>query len=117
MTVWCLACDRTTRHGFGETVSLYQLRNKTMKYVIATAVVALFAIAPAQAAGKLKCNGSSMKKVEMMIHEAMADPKMKKMEAMAMHENEMAASLKKKGDKKGCAMHLNMAQESLMKHG
>ena len=48
---------------------------------------------------------------------AMKDPKMKKMEAMAMHENEMAASLKKKGDIKGCAMHLNMAQESLMNHG
>jgi hypothetical protein len=88
-----------------------------MKFVIATAVIALFAVAPAQAAGKLKCNSSSMHKVEMMIKDAMADPKMKKMEAMAMHENEMAGSLKKKGDTKGCAMHLNMAQESLMKHG
>ncbi len=88
-----------------------------MKYVTATAVIALFAIAPAQAAGKLKCNSNSMHKVEMMIKDAMADPKMKKMEAMAMHENEMAGALKKKGDTKGCAMHLNMAQESLMKHG
>jgi hypothetical protein len=88
-----------------------------MKLILAAAAVALISIAPAQAAGKLKCNSSSMKKVDMMINEAMADPKMKKMEAMAMKENEMAATLKKKGDVKGCAMHLNMAQESLMKHG
>jgi hypothetical protein len=101
----------------GETKGLFRLRNQTMKYVVAATVIALFAIAPAQAAGKLKCNATSMHKVEMMIHDAMSDPKMKKMEAMAMHENEMAGSLKKKGDVKGCAMHLNMAQESLMKHG
>jgi hypothetical protein len=88
-----------------------------MKFVIATAVIALFAIAPAQAAGKLKCNGSSMHKVEMMIKDSMAHPEMKKQEEMAMKENEMAATLKKKGDTKGCAMHLNMAQESLMKKG
>lgn len=51
----------------------------------------------------------------MMIKEAMADPKMKKQEKMAMEENEMAASLKKKGGIKGCALHLNKAPESLMK--
>lgn len=56
-----------------------------------------------------------MNKVEMMIKEAMADPKMKKQEKMAMEENEMAASLKKKGGIKGCALHLNKAPESLMK--
>jgi hypothetical protein len=88
-----------------------------MKLVIATAVIALFAIAPAQAAGKLKCNSSSMKKVEMMIKDSMAHPEMKKQEMAAMEENEMAGKLKKKGDVKGCAMHLNMAQESLMKKG
>jgi hypothetical protein len=88
-----------------------------MKYVVAATVIALFAIAPAQAAGKLRCNGSSMHKVEMMIKDSMAHPEMKKQEEMAMHENEMAGKLKKKGDTKGCAMHLNMAQESLMKKG
>ncbi len=86
-----------------------------MKLVIATAVSALFAIAPAQAAGKLKCNTNSMHKVEMMIGDAMKHPEMKKQEEMAMHENEMAGKLKKKGDLKGCAMHLNMAQDELMK--
>ncbi len=88
-----------------------------MKYVVAATVIALFAIAPAQAAGKLKCNANSMHKVEMMIKDSMAHPEMKKQEMAAMHENEMAGTLKKKGDTKGCAMHLNMAQESLMKHG
>ncbi len=88
-----------------------------MKYVLAASIAALFAVSPAFAADKLKCNTSSMKKVEMMIKEAMADPKMKKQEEMAMKENEMAGKLKKKGDVKGCAMHLNMAQEELMSHG
>jgi hypothetical protein len=84
---------------------------------ITASLIALFAATPAFAAGKLSCNTSSMKKVEAMIHDAMSDPKMKKQEEMAMHESEMAAELKKKGDKKGCAMHLNMAQEELMSHG
>ena len=88
-----------------------------MKYLVASAFIALLAVTPAQAAGKLKCNMNSMHKVEMMIKEAMADPKMKKMEEAAMHESEMATKLKKKGDVKGCAKHLNMAQESLMTHG
>jgi hypothetical protein len=88
-----------------------------MKLILAAAAIALISFGPAQAAGRLKCNSSSMKKVDTMINQAMADPKMKKMEAVAMKESEMAASLKKKGDTKGCAMHLNMAQESLMKHG
>jgi hypothetical protein len=88
-----------------------------MKYILSATVIALFAVAPAQAAGKLRCNHAAMKKVEMMIHEAMADPKMKKMEEMAMHESEMAMKLKQKGDIQGCRDHLNMAQESLMTHG
>ena len=88
-----------------------------LKYLAAATLVAAFAVSPALAAGKLKCNSSSMKKVEMMIGEAMKDPKMHKQEMMAMEESKMADKLKKKGDKKGCAMHLNMAQESLMKHG
>ena len=87
-----------------------------LKYLAAAALVATFAIAPASAAGKLKCNPSSMKKVEVMIGEAMKDPKMHKQEMMAMEESKMADKLKKAGDKRGCAKHLNMAQESLMKH-
>ena len=88
-----------------------------LKYLAAAALVATFAIAPASAAGKLKCNTSSMKKVDAMIGEAMKDPAMKKQETMAMEEVKMAGKFKKAGDKKGCAMHLNMAQESLMTHG
>lgn len=88
-----------------------------LKIVIAASVVALFSVSPALAASKLKCNTSSMKKVDAMIGEAMKDPAMKKQETMAMEEVKMADKFKKAGDKKGCAMHLNMAQESLMKHG
>jgi hypothetical protein len=86
------------------------------KIVLATAIAALFAVSPAFAAGKLKCNTSAMKSVDSMVHDAMGDKKMKKMAEMAMHESEMAGKAKKAGDKKGCAMHLNMAQEDLMAH-
>jgi hypothetical protein len=58
-----------------------------------------------------------MHKVDMMIKEAMADPKMKKQEEMAMQESEMAMKAKEKGDIIGCRKHLNMAQEDLMSHG
>ena len=88
-----------------------------LKIALAAAALTLITLSPAQAAGKLKCNSSSMQKVEMMIGEAMKNPKMKKAEMAAMEENKMAGELKKKGDTKGCAMHLNMAQETLMKKG
>jgi hypothetical protein len=87
-----------------------------MKYAIAAAVTGMLVASPAFAAGKLKCNEVSMKKVDGMVHEMMADPKMKKQAEMAMGESEMAMKAKKSGDKKGCAMHLNMAQEDLMSH-
>jgi hypothetical protein len=86
-----------------------------MKYILAIGLLATLAATPASAAGNLKCNTSSMKKVEMMMKEAMQDPKMKKQEKMAMKENEMAMKAKEAGDKKGCAMHLNMAEKELMK--
>jgi outer membrane lipoprotein-sorting protein len=88
-----------------------------MKFAIAAAVAAMFVVSPAFAAGKLKCNAASMKKLDGMVHDMMADPKMKKQAEMAMAESEMAGKLKKKGDIKGCAMHLNMGQEDLMAHG
>jgi hypothetical protein len=84
-----------------------------MKFAIVAA--AMLAVTPALAAGKLKCNTTSMKKVDAMMSEAMANPKMKKQEAMAMAENDMAMKAKASGDTKGCAMHLNMAQEELMR--
>jgi hypothetical protein len=87
-----------------------------IKYAVAATFAGLLALSPAMAAGKLKCNEASMKKLDGMVKEAMADPKMKKQEEMAMGESEMAMKAKKAGDKKGCAMHLNMAQEELMKH-
>ncbi len=88
-----------------------------LKFAVAASVAAMFVLSPAFAAGKLKCNTASMKKLDGMVHEMMSDVKMKKMAVMAMHESEMAATLKKKGDYKGCAMHLNMGQEDLMSHG
>jgi hypothetical protein len=88
-----------------------------LKFAIAASVAAMFVVSPAFAAGKLKCNGASMKKLDGMINDMMADPKMEKQAKMAMAESEMAGKLKKKGDLKGCAMHLNMGQEDLMAHG
>jgi hypothetical protein len=87
------------------------------KYLIAASVAAMFVVSPAFAAGKLRCNKAAMHGVEMMIKDAMAHPEMKKQEEMAMKESEMAMKAKEAGDIKGCRMHLNMAQESLMKHG
>jgi hypothetical protein len=91
--------------------------NQTMmKYAIAAAVAGVMITSPAFAASKLKCNQASMKKVDGMIHEMMADTKMKKQTEMAMGESEMAMKAKKAHDMKGCAMHLNMAQDDLMSH-
>ncbi len=83
-----------------------------LKLTAATALLALFTISPAFADAKLDCNDDGMMKVEMMMKEKMA---MKINTDMAMKENEMAAMAKKDGKMKDCAMHLNMAQEELMK--
>ncbi len=87
-----------------------------MKYAIAAAVAGMLAVSPAFAAGKLKCNQASMKKVDAMIGEMKDDAAMKKQVKMAMAESEMAMKAKEGGNKKECAMHLNMAQEGLMSH-
>jgi hypothetical protein len=80
---------------------------------LAFASFTAFAFAPsAFAMDKMKCDEDSMMKVEMMMKEHKGD---KKMGEMAMKENEMAAMSKKEGKMDDCAMHLNMAAESLMK--
>ncbi len=83
-----------------------------LKFTTAAAIATMFAITPALAADKLACDEGSMKKVEMMMKEKM---EMKLNTEMAMKENEMAAMSKKEGKMEDCAMHLNMAQEELMK--
>jgi hypothetical protein len=56
-----------------------------------------------------------MMKVEMMMKDSMKKDAMKKQSTMAMKENEMAMVAKKSGKMDECAMHLNMAQDTLMK--
>ncbi len=83
-----------------------------LKFLSASAVATALMIAPAFAADKLACDDASMKKVEMMMKEKM---EMKADTEMAMKENEMAMMAKKDGKTDDCALHLNMAQEALMK--
>lgn len=83
-----------------------------LKISTAAALVALFSATPAFAADKLACNEDGMMKVEMMMKEKM---EMKVNTDMAMKESDMAMMAKKEGKMDDCAMHLNMAQEELMK--
>lgn len=83
-----------------------------LKFTTAAALAILFSITPALAAEKLMCDDSSMMKVETMMKEKMG---MKMNTDMAMKESEMAMASKKDGKMDDCAMHLNMAQEELMK--
>jgi uncharacterized membrane protein (DUF106 family) len=83
-----------------------------LKITAAAALVALFSVTPALAMDKLSCDDDSMKKVEMMMKD-MADKKTNV--EMAMKENDMAMMSKKEGKVEDCAMHLNMAQEEMMK--
>jgi hypothetical protein len=83
-----------------------------LKFTTAAALAALFAITPALADEKLICDDASMMKVETMMKEKMG---MKLNTDMAMKESEMAMTSKKDGKMEDCAMHLNMAQEELMK--
>jgi hypothetical protein len=76
------------------------------------ASAASFAFANATLAmEKMKCDDDSIMKVEMMMKDHKGDPKMAE---AAMKENEMAAMSKKEGKMDECAMHLDMAAESLM---
>jgi hypothetical protein len=84
----------------------------TMLKLTTAALAATLLAAPAFAADKLACDDAGMQKVEMMMKEK-AD--MKVNVEMAMKENEMAMMAKKDGKTDDCAMHLNMAQEELMK--
>jgi hypothetical protein len=83
-----------------------------LKITAAAALIAAITISPALAMDKLACDDDGMKKVEMMMKE-MADKKTNV--EMAMKENDMAMASKKDGKTDDCAMHLNMAQEALMK--
>jgi hypothetical protein len=85
---------------------------KMLKFATAAALTAFIAITPAFADEKLGCDDASMMKVETMMKEKMG---MKLNTDMAMKESEMATTSKKDGKMEDCAMHLNMAQDELMK--
>jgi hypothetical protein len=83
-----------------------------LKIATAAALTAFITITPALADEKLGCDEASMMKVETMMKEKMG---MKLNTDMAMKESEMATTSKKDGKMEDCAMHLNMAQDELMK--
>jgi hypothetical protein len=92
--------------------SVFKKEHDMLKIAFAAAATTLFVLSPALAADKLACNDDGMMKVEMMLKEKTA---MKVDTAMATKENDMAMMAKKDGKMDDCAMHLNMAQEELMK--
>jgi hypothetical protein len=83
-----------------------------LKLTCAVTFAALFALTPAMADDKLKCDDAGMMKLETMMKEKMG---MKLNTDTAMKESEMATASKKDGKMDDCAMHLNMAQDELMK--
>ncbi len=83
-----------------------------MKYIIASAIVAMFAITPASAM-QIKCNAAGMAKVDAMIKEMKGKPGMGKMVKEAMAKTEMAAAKKQAGDIKGCSNQLTKAEMAL----
>ena len=85
---------------------------KTLTALLFASAVTLASVNAAMAMEKMKCDEDSMMKVEMMMKEHTGD---KMMADAAMKENEMAAMSKKEGKMEDCAMHLEMAAESLMK--
>jgi hypothetical protein len=90
-----------------------QYRNIAMlKLITASTFAVLVSLTPALAEDKLACDDTGMMAVEKMM---MEKKEMKADIAMAMKENEMAAMSMKEGKTEECAMHLNMAQEELMK--
>jgi hypothetical protein len=84
---------------------------KTLTALLFASAVTLISANGAFAMEKMKCDADAMKSVDMMIKEHKGD---KKMAEAAMKENDMAAIAKKEGKMDECAMHLNMAAESLM---
>jgi uncharacterized protein len=83
-----------------------------LKFTTAAALAAFICITPALADDKLACDDAGMMKVDTMMKEKMG---MKINTDMAMKESEMATMSKKEGKMDDCAMHLNMAQDELMK--
>jgi hypothetical protein len=83
-----------------------------LKLTTAAAMAAFFIITPAIADDKLACDDAGMMKLDTMMKEKMG---MKMNTDMAMKESEMAATSKKDGKMDDCTMHLNMAQDELMK--
>jgi hypothetical protein len=84
---------------------------KTLTALLFASAISLGSTNAALAMEKMKCDDDSMMKVEMMMKDHRGDPKMAE---TAMKENEMAAMSKKEGKMDECAMHLDMAAESLM---
>jgi hypothetical protein len=84
---------------------------KTLTALLFASAVTLVSANSAFAMDEMKCDDDSMTKVDKMMKEHKGDPKMAE---AAMKENEMAAMSKKEGKMDECAMHLNMAAESLM---
>jgi hypothetical protein len=84
---------------------------KTLTSLLFASALTMAFANSALAMEKMKCDDDSMMKVEMMMKEHKGD---KKMAEAAMKENEMAAMSKKDGKMDDCAMHLNMAADSLM---
>ena len=85
-----------------------------LKFAIAAVVAGVFSIAPAFAAGDLKCDEASMKKLSEMIHEEAADPAMKHQVEMAMAEEQTAMDAAHKKHFITCKTHLNKAEHELM---
>jgi hypothetical protein len=111
----CVAVDRR----IGETAARTMTSaireipmTKTLTAILFASAMTMASANMASAMEKMKCDDDAMMKVEMMMKEHKGD-KMK-MES-AMKENDMAAMAKKDGKMDECAMHLNMAAESLMK--
>jgi hypothetical protein len=84
---------------------------KTLTTLLFASAISFASANAALAMEKMKCDEDSMMKVEMMMKDHKGD---KLMADAAMKENEMAAMSKKEGKMDDCAMHLNMAAESLM---
>ena len=87
-----------------------------LKYAIAAAVAGMFSIAPAFAAGDLKCTDADMKKLGEMIHEMSSDPAMKHNVEMAMAEEQTAMAAAHRKHLITCKTHLNKAEMELMAH-
>lgn len=77
----------------------------------APAFIALLALTPAQAQDKMDCSQAEMTKMETKM-KTMSDGESKK---MAMKEMQMAESMMKKNDMKGCMTHMQGAMKAMEK--